>query len=95
LIFEEAHMSGLARVIDAQRRGRVFLNPAQIRSVHEISEGTEITLTVLTFSVVGALLATIVRGLANLGDALRKKLVRGSWFTSSPVHPLVDRRDPG
>ena len=79
-------MSGLARVIDAQRQGSVFLNPAHIRSVHEISEGTEITLTTLTFAVVVALLATIVRGLANLCDALRGKIVRGSWSTSSHTH---------
>jgi len=82
-------MSGLARVIDTQRQGPVFLNPSHIRSVHEISEGTEITLTVLGFAVVVALLATIIRGLANICDALRKKLV------ADPSSPLVDRRDPG
>jgi len=71
-------MSGLARVTDAQRSGPVFLNPERIPSVHEISGGTEITLTLLSFAVVVALLATIIRGLANICDALRKKLVRGS-----------------
>jgi hypothetical protein len=71
-------MSGLARVTDAQHQGLVFLNSDHISSVHEISEGTEITLTLLSFAVVVAFLATIIRGLANICDALRKKLVRGS-----------------
>jgi hypothetical protein len=79
-------MSGLARVTDVQHQGLVFPNSDHISSVHEISEGTEITLTVLIFSVVVALLATIVRRPTNLCNALRKKLVRGSWFTSSPTH---------
>jgi hypothetical protein len=89
LVFEEASMSGLASVTDARDQGPVFLNPSHIRSVHEISEGTEITLTVLSFALVVALLATIIKGLANICDALRKKLVR------LLVPPLVDRRDPG
>ena len=71
-------MSGLASVTHAQRQGLVFRNPDHISSVHETSGGTEITLTVLSFAVVVAVLATIVRGLANICDALRKKLVRGS-----------------
>jgi hypothetical protein len=77
-------MSGLASVTYAQRQGLVFLNPDHISSVHEISGGTEITLTVLSFAVVVALLATIIMGLANLCDALRKKLVRGP-LASSPT----------
>jgi hypothetical protein len=79
-------MSGLASVTDAQRQGPIFLDPDHISSVHEISGRTEIGLTVLTFAVVVALLATIVRGLANLCDALRGKIVRGSWSTSSHTH---------
>ena len=71
-------MSGLASVTDAQRQGLVFRNPDHISSVHEISGGTEITLTVLSFAVVVALLETIIRGPANLCNALRKKLVGGS-----------------
>jgi hypothetical protein len=71
-------MSGLARVTDVQHQGLVFLNSDHISSVHEISEGTEITLTLLSVAIVGATIATIVGGLANLCDALRKKLVRGS-----------------
>lgn len=83
-------MSGLASVTDARDQGPVFLHPGHIPPVHEISRGTEITLTVLSLALVLALLATIIEGLANICDALRKKLVRGSY-----VHPLVDRRDPG
>jgi hypothetical protein len=71
-------MSGLASVTDAQRQGLVFLDPDHISSVHEISGRTEITLTVLSFAVAVALLTTIIMGLANICDALRKKLVRGS-----------------
>jgi hypothetical protein len=71
-------MSGLASVTDAQRQGPVFLNPDHISSVHEISEGTEITLTLLIFAVVVAFLVTIIRGLANTCNALRRKLVCGS-----------------
>ena len=67
----------------AQRQGLVFLEPDDISSVDEISGGTEITLTVLSFAVVVALLATIIRGLANICDALRKKLVRGFLPSSS------------
>jgi hypothetical protein len=77
-------MSGLASVTRAQRQGLVFLNPDHIPSVHEVSGGTEITLTVLSFAVVVALLATIIMGLANLCAALRKKLVHGS-LASSPT----------
>ena len=47
-------MSGLASVTDAQRQGLVFLKPDHISSFHEISGGTEITLTVLSFAVVVA-----------------------------------------
>ncbi len=71
-------MSGLARVTDVQYHGLAFLNSDHISSVHEISEGTEITLTLLSVAIVGATIATIIGGLANLCDALRKKLVRGS-----------------
>ena len=71
-------MSGLASLTDAQRQGLVFLDPDHISSVHEISGRTEITLTVLSFAVAVALLTTIILGLANLCDALGKKLVRGS-----------------
>ena len=84
-------MSGLACVTDARDQGPVPGNPGHIPPVHEISRGTEITLTVLSFALVVALLATIIEELANICVALRKKLVRGS----SIVHPLVDRRDPG
>ena len=75
-------MSRLAHVTDAQRSGPVFLNPDDISSVHEISGGTEITLTVLSFAIVVALLTTIIMGLANLCAALRKKLVRCSLASS-------------
>ena len=71
-------MSGLARVTDVQHQGLVFLNSDHISSVHEISEGTEITLTLLSIAAVGATLATIVGGLANVCDSLRKKFVLGS-----------------
>jgi hypothetical protein len=71
-------MSGLARVTDVQHQGLVFLNSDHISSVHEISEGTEITLTLLSIAAVGATLATIVGGLANVRDSLRKKFFRGS-----------------
>ena len=71
-------MSGLAHVTDVQHQGLVFLNSDHISSVHEISEGTEITLTLLSIAAVGATLATIVGGLANVCDSLRKKFVRGS-----------------
>ena len=71
-------MSGLARVTDLQHQGLVFLNSDHISSVHEISEGTEITLTLLSIAAVGATLATIVGGLANVCGSLRKKFVRGS-----------------
>ncbi|PYX50532.1 MAG: hypothetical protein DMG76_34460 [Acidobacteria bacterium] len=71
-------MSGLAHVTDVQHQGLVFLNSDHISSVHEISEGTEITLTLLSIAAVGATLATIVGGLANLCAPLRKKLVSGS-----------------
>lgn len=67
----------VSSVTDAQRQGLVFLDPDHISSVHEISGKTEITLTVLSFAVVIALLATIIMGLVNLCDALRKKVVRG------------------
>ena len=70
-------MSRLAHVTDAQRSGPVFLNPDRFPSDHAISGGTEITLTLLSFAVVVALLATIIRGLANICDALRKRLMRG------------------
>ena len=70
-------MSGLARVTNVQHQGLAF-NSDHISSVREISEGTEITLTLLSVAIVGATLATIVGGLATLCDALRKKLVRGS-----------------
>jgi len=82
-------MNGLASVTDARDQGPVFLNPGHIPPVHEISRGTEITLTVLSFALVVALLATIIKGLANICDTLRKKLVR------LLVQPLVGRRDPG
>jgi hypothetical protein len=72
-----------ASVTHVQRQDLVFLNPDHISSVHEVSGGTEITLTVLSFAVVVALLTTIIMGLANLCAALRKKLVRGS-LASSP-----------
>jgi hypothetical protein len=81
-------MSRLASVTDAQRQGLVFLDPDHISSVHEISRRTEISLTVLSFAVAVALFTTIIIGLANFSDALRKKLVRGFYL----VHPLVDRR---
>ena len=71
-------MSGLAHVTDVQHQGLVFLNSDHISSVHEISEGTEITLTLLSVAIVGPALATTVGALANLCDALRKKIVRGS-----------------
>jgi hypothetical protein len=74
-------MSGLARLTDVRHQGFVFLNSDRISSVHEISAGTEITLTLLSVAIVGAALATVVGGLANLCDALRKKLVRGSSIT--------------
>ena len=72
-------MSGLACVTDAERQGPVFLNPHHIPSVQEISGGTEITLTLFSFAVVVALLME----LANICDALRKKLARAP---SSPTH---------
>jgi hypothetical protein len=81
---KEARMSGLASVTDAQRQGLVFLDPDHVSSVHEISGETEITLTVLSFAVVIALLARIIMGLANLCGALRKKFVRTS-LASSPT----------
>jgi hypothetical protein len=76
-------MSGLASVTPAQRQGLVFPKPDDISSFHEISGGTEITLTVLSFAVVVALLAKIIGGMANICDALRKKL-RG-FLPSSPT----------
>src|ERR1700735_5843299 len=82
-------MSGLASVTDVRDQGPVFLNPGHLPPVHEISGDTEITLTVLSFALVVALLATIIKGLANICDALRKKLVR------LLIQPLVDRREPG
>ena len=78
-------MSGLASVTDARRPGLAFLDPDHIGSVHEISGGTEITLTLFSFAVVVALLME----LANICDALRKKLAR------APSSPTIDRRDPG
>ena len=69
-------MSGLARDTDIQHQGLVFLNSDHISSLHETWEGTEITLTLLSVAIAGATLARIVGGLANLCDALRKKLVR-------------------
>jgi hypothetical protein len=81
---QEAHMSGLASVTDARRPGLVFLHPDHIGSVHEISGGTEITLTVLSFAVVIALIAKIIMGLANLYGVVRKKLVLTS-LASSPT----------
>jgi hypothetical protein len=77
-------MSGLASLTDAQRQGLVFLDPDHISSVHEISGRTEITLTVLSFAVAVALLTTIIKGLANASDSLRKKFVRG-FLSSSPT----------
>ena len=77
-------MSGLASLTDAQRQGLVFLDPDHISSVHEISGRTEITLTVLSFAVAVALLTTIIMGLANICDALRKKRIRG-FLPSSPT----------
>jgi hypothetical protein len=74
-------MSGLARVTDVRHQALVFLNSDHISSVHESSEGTEITLTLLSVAIVSAALAAIVRGLAKFCDALRKKLVRSSSFT--------------
>jgi hypothetical protein len=71
-------MSGLASVTDARDQGPVFLNPGDIPPVNETSGGTEFTLTVLSFALVIALLATIIKKLANICDALRKKLVHGS-----------------
>jgi hypothetical protein len=68
-------MSGLASVTHAQREGLVFIKGDDISSVHKISEGTEIGLTVLSFAVVVALLATIIVGLTNLCRVLRKELV--------------------
>ena len=76
-------MSGLANVTHAQHQGLVFLGPNDVGSVDEISGGTEITLTVLSFAVLVALLATIIMGLANLCGALRKKFVRGFLPSSS------------
>ena len=70
-------MGGLASVTDVQRQGLIFLDPDRISSVHEISGRTEITLTVLSFAVAVALLTTIIMGLANICDALRRKLMRG------------------
>ena len=78
-------MSGLACVTDAERQDPVFLNPHHIPCVQEISGGTEITLTLFSFAVVVALLME----LANICDALRKKLAR------APSFPTIDRRDPG
>jgi uncharacterized protein YneF (UPF0154 family) len=60
-------------------------------AVHRISEGTEIGLTVLSFAIVVALLATIIMGLTNCCEALSKKLV-SRLFTNSP---RVDERNPG
>ena len=77
-------MSGLASVTAAERQGFVFVDPDHVSSVHEISGETEITLTVLSFAVVIALLARIVMGLANLCGARRKKFVRTS-LASSPT----------
>ena len=65
------------QLTDAQRQGLVFLKPDDIGSGHEISGKTEITLTVLSFAVVVALLATIINGLADTCDSLRKKFFRG------------------
>ena len=78
-------MSGLACVTDAARQDPVFINPHHIPCVQEISGGTEITLTLFSFAVVVALLME----LANICDALRKKLAR------APSSPTIDRRDPG
>ena len=64
-------------------RASSSLTPDDVGSAHEISAGTEITLTVLSFAVLVALLATIIMGLANLCGALRKKLVRGLLPSSS------------
>jgi hypothetical protein len=75
-------MSELASFTDAQRQGPVFLYPDHIPSVHEISEGTEITLTLLSFAVVVALLATIIMGLANLGTRCARSCSR---LMSSPA----------
>jgi hypothetical protein len=69
-------MSGLASVTDARDQGPVFLNLRHIPAVHENSRGTEFTLMVLSFALVVALLATIIKGLVNICDALREKLVR-------------------
>ena len=77
-------MSGLAGVTRAQRQSLVFLKPDDISSFQEISGGTEITLTVLSFAVAVALLTTIIMGLANICDALRKKRIRG-FLPSSPT----------
>ena len=77
-------MSVLASVTHAQRQGHVFLDPDHVSSVHKISGETEITLTVLSFAVVIALIAKIIMGLANLCGALRKQLVRTS-SASSPT----------
>ena len=77
-------MSVLASVTHAQRQGIVFLDPDHVSSVHKISGETEITLTVLSFAVVIALLARIIMGPANLCGALRKKFVRTS-LASSPI----------
>lgn len=71
-------MSGLVRVGDVQHQDLVFINSDHISSLHEISEGTEITLTLLSVAIFGAALATIAGRLANLCDALSKKLARGS-----------------
>ena len=77
-------MGGLASATDVQRQGLIFLDPDRISSVHEISGRTEITLTVLSFAVAVALLTTIIMGLANICDALRKKRIRG-FLPSSPT----------
>ncbi len=78
-------MTGTASLTHAQSQGLVFPKPDDIGSVHEILRGTEITLTVLSFAVLVALIATIIMGLANLCDALRKKLVRG-FLPRSATH---------
>jgi hypothetical protein len=67
-------MSGIARIGYVQHQGLVFLNSDHISSVHEISEGTEITLTLLSVAIVGAALATIVGTLANRATRCARKL---------------------
>jgi hypothetical protein len=81
-------MSRLARVTDVQHQRLAFLSSDHISSFHEISEGTEITLRMLSFAIVIALLATTIKELAHLCEALPKKL-----FPSAPKIKNEDSTD--